>query len=117
MSDGSAVRRWKRTTGELQEPRCPGREIVAVAEAGDAEAAAALERYEDRLARALAHVVNLLDPDIIVLGGGLSRMERLYRNVPPMIANWAFGKSAITQVVPAKHGDSSGVRGAARLWP
>ncbi len=94
-----------------------GREIVAVAEAGDAEAAAALERYEDRLARALAHVVNLLDPDIIVLGGGLSRMERLYRNVPPMIANWAFGKSAITQVVPAKHGDSSGVRGAARLWP
>lgn len=94
-----------------------GREIVAAAEAGDAQAEAALERYEDRLARSLAHVVNLLDPDIIVLGGGLSRIERLYRNVPPMIANWAFGKSAITKVVPAKHGDSSGVRGAARLWP
>jgi fructokinase len=95
----------------------PGSEIVAAAKAGEPQAVAALERYEDRLARALAHVVNLLDPDIIVLGGGLSRIERLYRNVPPKIALWAFGKSAITRVVPAKHGDSSGVRGAARLWP
>ena len=94
-----------------------GVEIVAAAETGEAQAVAALERYEDRLARALAHVVNLLDPDIIVLGGGLSRIERLYRNVPPKIANWAFGGSAVTRVVAAKHGDSSGVRGAARLWP
>ena len=95
----------------------PGSEIVARADEGEPKAVAALERYEDRLARALAHVVNLLDPDIIVLGGGLSRIDRLYRNVPPKIANWAFGKTATTQVVPAKHGDSSGVRGAARLWP
>ncbi len=95
----------------------PASEIAAAAEAGDAQATAALERYEDRLARALAHVVNLLDPDIVVLGGGLSRIERLYRNVPAKIAEWAFGKSAATPVVPAKHGDSSGVRGAARLWP
>jgi fructokinase len=95
----------------------PGAQIVDAAAAGEAQAQAALERYENRLARALAHVVNLLDPDIIVLGGGLSRIERLYRNVQPMIADWAFGGSAITQVVPAKHGDSSGVRGAARLWP
>ncbi len=95
----------------------PGSEIVARADEGEPKAVAALERYEDRLARALAHVVNLLDPDIIVLGGGLSRIDRLYRNVPPKIANWAFGKMATTQVVPAKHGDSSGVRGAARLWP
>ena len=94
----------------------PGAEIAAAAEAGEAQAVAALERYEDRLARALAHVVNLLDPDIIVLGGGLSRIERLYRNVPPKIAEWAFGGSAVTHVVAAKHGDSSGVRGAARLW-
>lgn len=94
-----------------------GPEIVAAAEIGEPQAVAALERYEDRLARALAHVVNLLDPDIVVLGGGLSRIQRLYRNVPPRIANWAFGKSAATPVVPAKHGDSSGVRGAARLWP
>ncbi len=95
----------------------PASEIAAAAEAGEAQAMAALERYEDRLARALAHVVNLLDPDIVVLGGGLSRIERLYRNVPPKIGEWAFGKSAATPVVPAKHGDSSGVRGAARLWP
>jgi fructokinase len=94
-----------------------GSGIVAAAEAGEPKAVAALERYENRLARALAHVVNLLDPDIVVLGGGLSRIERLYSNVPPQIANWAFGKSASTPVVPAKHGDSSGVRGAARLWP
>lgn len=104
---------YRRTSGTA----LSGREIVAAAEAGDAQAEAALERYEDRLARSLAHVVNLLDPDIIVLGGGLSRIERLYRNVPPMMATWAFGKSSITRVVPAKHGDSSGVRGAARLWP
>lgn len=94
-----------------------GSAIATAAEAGEPHATAALERYEDRLARALAHVVNLLDPDIVVLGGGLSRVERLYRNVPPKIANWAFGKSSATPVVPAKHGDSSGVRGAARLWP
>jgi fructokinase len=93
-----------------------GSEIVAAAAAGEPQAMGALERYEDRLARALAHVVNLLDPDIVVLGGGLSRIERLYRNVPQRIANWAFGKSATTPVVPAMHGDSSGVRGAARLW-
>ncbi len=95
----------------------PGSKIVSAAEAGEAHAMAALERYEDRLARALAQVVNLLDPDIVVLGGGLSRIERLYRYVQPKIANWAFGKSAATLLVPAKHGDSSGVRGAARLWP
>jgi fructokinase len=93
-----------------------GLEIVVASEASDPHAVAALERYEDRLARALAHVVNLLDPDIIVLGGGLSGIERLYRNLPPKIALWAFGKSAAAPVVPAKHGDSSGVRGAARLW-
>ncbi|MFY9747034.1 MAG: ROK family protein [Acidobacteriaceae bacterium] len=94
-----------------------GSAIAAAAEAGEALAVAAMERYEDRFARALAQVVNLLDPDMIVLGGGVSRIERLYRNVPPKIAHWAFGKSAATPVVPAKHGDSSGVRGAARLWP
>ena len=104
---------YRRASGSM----LPGSEIVAAAEAGEPHAMAALERYEDRLARALAHVVNLLDPDIVVLGGGLSRIERLYRNLPPKIAHWAFGKSAATPVVPAKHGDSSGVRGAARLWP
>jgi len=98
-----------------QEP-LSGAEIVARAKENDPAAEAALVRYEGRLARALAHVVNLLDPDVIVLGGGLSRIERLYRNVPPQMASWVFGKSARTPVLPAQHGDSSGVRGAARLW-
>lgn len=93
-----------------------GTQIVALSEQGDAAADAALARYEDRLARALAHVVNLLDPDVIVLGGGLSQIERLYRNVPPLMAQWVFGKTARTPIVSARHGDSSGVRGAARLW-
>lgn len=93
-----------------------GMEIVALAEQGDPGAEAVLVRYEDRLARAMAHVINLLDPDVIVLGGGLSQIERLYRNVPAQIANWVFGKTCRTPLLPARHGDSSGVRGAARLW-
>jgi fructokinase len=104
---------YRRASGRV----LSGSEIVAAAESGDAHASATLERYEDRLARALAHVVNLVDPDMIVLGGGLSRVARLYRNVPPKMATWAFGGFAATPLVPAKHGDSSGVRGAARLWP
>ncbi len=93
-----------------------GTEIVALAEQGDPAAEAVLVRYEDRLARALAQVINLLDPDVVVLGGGLSQIGRLYRNVPLQIANWVFGKTCRTSVLPARHGDSSGVRGAARLW-
>lgn len=94
----------------------PATEIARRADRGEPAALAALARYEDRLARALAHVVNLLDPDVIVLGGGLSRIPRLYRNVPPLIPAHVFGNSATTPLLPAKHGDSSGVRGAARLW-
>jgi len=75
-----------------------------------------LERYEDRLARGLALVVNVLDPDIIVLGGGLSKIERLYTNVPRRMARYVFSKHVDVSVVRARHGDSSGVRGAARLW-
>ena len=110
---GPALEEDYRRSG--QEP-LSGAEIVARAEEKDPAAEAALVRYEGRLARALAHVINLLDPDVIVLGGGLSRIERLYRNVPPQMASWVFGKSARTPVLPAQHGDSSGVRGAARLW-
>jgi fructokinase len=74
-----------------------------------------LSRYEERLARALTCVINLLDPDVIVLGGGLSNIDRLYRNVPPMLE--PFGREpARTSLVRAKYGDASGVRGAARLW-
>lgn len=91
--------------------------IAARADAGDTDAETALARYEDRLARALAGVINLLDPDVIVLGGGLSRIARLYRNLPPLWTRWVFSDRVDTRLAPALHGDSSGVRGAARLWP
>ncbi len=77
---------------------------------------ATMARYEDRVARALAHVVNMLDPDVIVIGGGLSRIQRLYANLPALLPPLVFGGSCNTPIVPAKHGDSSGVRGAAWLW-
>ncbi len=95
-----------------------GPEIVAAAEAGDAAAEASMKRLEDRIGRALASVVNLLDPDVIVIGGGLSKLDRLYANVPPLVARHLFGGGALaTPVLKAKHGDASGVRGAAWLWP
>ena len=76
-----------------------------------------LKRYEGRLVRGLPHVMNILDPEVIVLGGGLSNLERLYRNVPARWAKWVFSDRVDTKLVPPKHGDSSGVRGAAWLWP
>ncbi|TDU31348.1 fructokinase [Panacagrimonas perspica] len=94
-----------------------GEAVVDRALGGDTACAATLDRYEDRLARALATVINLIDPDVIVLGGGLSRIERLYRNVPALWPSWVFSDRVDTRLVPALHGDSSGVRGAARLWP
>jgi fructokinase len=94
-----------------------GPEIIARSEAGESGALAALDRFEDRLARGLAGVINLLDPDVIVMGGGASQIPRLYKNVPPRLKDYVFGGEADTPLVPAKHGDSSGVRGAAWLWP
>jgi fructokinase len=94
-----------------------GPEIVAAADAGDAAARASLARLEDRIGRALASVVNLLDPDVIVIGGGLSKLDRLYVNLPPLIEEHLFGGGMLTPVRRAKHGDASGVRGAAWLWP
>lgn len=88
----------------------------ALAQAGGAEVPAAMERYEERLARALAHVVNVIDPDAIVLGGGVSNISRLYANVPHLMQPYVFSQPADLRIVPAFHGDSSGVRGAARLW-
>ncbi len=75
-----------------------------------------MSRYEDRVARSLAHMINMLDPDVIVVGGGLSRIQRLYANIPPLLSSMVFGGSCNTSIVQAKHGDSSGVRGAAWLW-
>jgi fructokinase len=91
-------------------------DIVARAKSGDAACEATLARYEERLARALAHVVNILDPDVIVLGGGLSNIERLYANVPERWRDWVFSDRVDTKLVKHVHGDASGVRGAAWLW-
>jgi len=93
-----------------------GREIAARAAAGDSLADAALARYEDRMARSLASIINVIDPDVIVLGGGVSNIERLYERVPSLWLPHIFSDSVVTRLVPARHGDSSGVRGAAWLW-
>jgi fructokinase len=91
-------------------------EIVSRAASGDAIAHAALSRYESRMARALASIINVVDPDVIVLGGGLSNIERLYERVPALWAPHVFSDRVATRLVRARHGDSSGVRGAAWLW-
>ena len=94
-----------------------GAEIVTLLAQQDPVAGLAMSRYELRLAKSLAQVVNLLDPDVIVLGGGMSNVERLYQTLPTLIKPWVFGRECETPVVKAQHGDSSGVRGAAWLWP
>ena len=94
-----------------------GEQIVAAAAAGDEGAAEALARYADRLARSLAAVINLLDPDVIVLGGGMSNLDRLYGEIPLLWQPWVFSDRVDTRLAKAAHGDSSGVRGAAWLWP
>ena len=83
---------------------------------GNAACEATLRRYEQRLARALAQVVNILDPDAIVLGGGLSNLDRLYENVPKLWGAQVFSDQVATRFLKNRHGDASGVRGAAWLW-
>ncbi|MGE5318710.1 MAG: ROK family protein [Hyphomicrobiaceae bacterium] len=94
----------------------PAHEIVQLANAGYAPCSATLARYEERLARALAGVINLIDPDVIVLGGGLSNVARLYDTVPRLWPRYVFSDRVDTKLVPPQYGDSSGVRGAAWLW-
>ena len=94
-----------------------GAAIAAAALAGEARAVASLDRYIDRLARGLAVIADILDPDVIVLGGGVSNVEALYERLPAAIAGYAFSDVFTTPVRKAAHGDSSGVRGAAWLWP
>lgn len=94
-----------------------GPEIIQRVEQQDPLAELAICRYEMRLAKALAHVVNILDPDMIVLGGGMSNVDRLYHTVPQLVQQWVFGGEFSTPIRRAIHGDSSGVRGAAWLWP
>jgi fructokinase len=95
----------------------PAHAIADAAAAGDAPASAALAIYVRRLAKALATVINVLDPDAIVLGGGLSNIDALYAQVPEAWTHWVFSDRVDTRLVRARHGDSSGVRGAAWLWP
>jgi fructokinase len=104
---------YKNVTGRTRTTR----EIVSDFEVGDGAAAAALERFEDRLARGLANVINILDPDVIVIGGGVSRVQHTYQALPGLLPNYVFGGEASTPIFPAMYGDSSGVRGAAWLWP
>ena len=91
-------------------------DIAQAAREDEPAATAALERYEDRLARGLATVINLIDPEIVVLGGGLSNLESLYARVPTLWTAYVFSDRVDTQLVRPVHGDSSGVRGAAWLW-
>ena len=93
-----------------------GAEQIALRSEIEPAAAQALTRYEYRLARALASVINVLDPEVIVLGGGLSNIERLYQNIPARWGKWVFSDTVRTRLVRNTHGDSSGVRGAAWLW-
>lgn len=96
--------------------KASAQEIARLASTGDVGAVAAMDRYEERMARALGSVINVLDPDVVVLGGGISNIARLYDNVPKLWAPYVFSDRVATRLVRAKHGDSSGVRGAAWLW-
>ncbi|OFW04654.1 MAG: transcriptional regulator [Acidobacteria bacterium RIFCSPLOWO2_02_FULL_67_36] len=90
--------------------------IAARAAMDDRDAVETMSRYEGRMARALASIINVVDPDVIVLGGGLSNIARLYDNVPRLWSRYVFSDVVTTRLLPARHGDSSGVRGAAWLW-
>jgi len=102
----------ERATGE----RRTAQEIVQAMRAGDESARLSYERYVSRLGRGFAHVVNILDPDAIVLGGGLSNVEEIYRDLPGILDRYVFSDTCVTPVLKPAHGDSSGVRGAAWLW-
>lgn len=92
------------------------KDIANLAEAGDKKALASLRRYEERLAKSLASIINIIDPDVIVLGGGMSNIKSLYQNVPKLWGKYIFSDEVVTKLVPPQHGDASGVRGAAWLW-
>ena len=102
-----------RATGQ----RLQAAEIGNAAEAGNPEAQTTLARWRERLARSLAVVINILDPDVVVVGGGLSQLNGFYEPLPELLSRWCFSDGVSTPVRPALHGDASGVRGAAWLWP
>ena len=106
----------RRRSGSGTDERPTARDIASAACAGDPVASTVLARYEERLARALGSIINVVDPHVIVLGGGLSNIARLYDSVPRLWAPYVFSDAVTTRLVRAAHGDSSGVRGAAWLW-
>jgi len=103
---------YEKQTGLLK----TGNEIAELLKIGDSNAEKVMRIYENRLARAIATAVNIIDPEILILGGGMSNISRIYKNVPNLVQEWTFGKEFTTPIKPAMHGDSSGVRGAAWLW-
>jgi len=113
LSGAGLVREYAARTGVW----ASAEDIARAASNGDGQARACVIAYRDRLARSLAAVINLIDPDIVVLGGGLSNIPLIYDVLPAQVARHAFSESIDTPIVQARHGDSSGVRGAAWLWP
>lgn len=113
LSGPGAAQQFAVQTGRV----LPFDAIVAAAAAGDDEADAYLDCYEERLAKALAQVINIFDPEVVVLGGGVSNSDRLYANVSRKWGRYIFSDAIATKLVKNRHGDSSGVRGAAWLWP
>lgn len=112
LSGPGMTRSCEVVCGRRLEPRV----VLERASSGDSSCLAVLELYEDRMARSLAHLINILDPDVIVLGGGMSNIDRLYENVPRLWGRYVFSDRVDTKLVRPLHGDSSGVRGAAWLW-
>jgi fructokinase len=112
LSGPGMARNHRNLTGQERSTH----DIVEAALAGDVECEASLQRYQSCLARGLAHVINILDPDVIVLGGGMSNIQRLYETVPELWKEWVFSDHVATRLLPPDYGDSSGVRGAAWLW-
>ncbi len=112
ISGSGLARDHERVTGKALR----GEDIVRLAAKGDPQARATLSRHADRLARGLAHIVNLIDPDVIVLGGGLSKLTHLYDEVPRLMQRWVFADNPVVTLKPPRWGDASGVRGAAWLW-
>ena len=113
LSGPALGREYRDRTGQELTPEA----IALAALSGEGEAVACLDLYQDRLARGLAGVINVLDPEKIVLGGGLSNIAQLYQQLPALVERYAFSDGIDTPIVRARHGDSSGVRGAAWLWP
>jgi fructokinase len=112
------IETWLSGPGFARDAGAPdAAEVMRSARAGEEAARAAFERYVDRLARALGSIVNVLDPDVVVLGGGVSNVQELYTAVPAALPQYVFSDEVRTRIVPPRHGDSSGVRGAAWLWP